>query len=119
MTTTAIALSLRRTLAAPGGARALVERLRAPTVGLMVLGIGVLVTVAYLLLVNDTATRGLSLETYERQIRQLKDDTRQLEVDLANLQSFATVTRTSQALELTQQISPEFVVVPDGHVAVR
>lgn len=118
MTTTAIALSLRRT-ASPRGARALVERLRAPQVGLLVLVLGVLVTVAYLLLVNDTATRGLSLETYERQIRQLKEDTRQLEVDLANLQSFATVTRTSQALELTQQISPEFVVVPDGHVAVR
>lgn len=94
-------------------------RFREPRLGLAVLAIGVLVTVAYLLLVNDTATRGLSLESIEQERRQLAEETRQLEVDLANLQSFATVERAGQALDLTARVTPEFLVVPDGRVAVR
>lgn len=83
------------------------------------LGLASLGAVAYLLLVNDTATIGLSMKSAERELATLQEETRQLEITLANLQSFSTVERTGRALDLTEQVSAEFLTIPDENVAVR
>lgn len=93
--------------------------IRRPGWAWLTLGFGVVLCVAYLLLVNSTATIGLSTKAIDREIASLHEETRQLEIELANLQSFATIERTGKALELTQQITPEFVTSPDDNVALR
>lgn len=115
------ALGLQRSLASetyrrPRGIVAVLQR---PTWALIFLGLGILMAVAYLLLVNDTATTGLSMKSYENQITQLKEDSRQMEIELANLQSFSNIERAGKALQLTEVVTPDFVAAPDDSVAVR
>lgn len=83
------------------------------------LGFGLILCVAYLLLVNDSATVGLSTKSIEREIRQLREENRQLEITVANLQSFAVIERVGKSLELTEHATPEFLVQPSDSVAVR
>ncbi|MBI3115421.1 MAG: hypothetical protein HYZ09_02935 [Candidatus Kerfeldbacteria bacterium] len=96
-----------------------VAALQQPRWALVLLAIGLAMAVVYLLLVNHTATSGLAMETLESEIASLEEETRQLEIDLANLQSFATIERTGQALDLTEVVTPEFLVAPGDTFAVR
>ncbi len=115
------ALRLQRTLTAeafrrPRGMLATAQR---PTWALVFIGVGTVLALAYLLLVNDTATTGLAMKSYENQITELKEESRQLEIEVANLQSFSNIERAGRALELTEVVTPEFVAAPDENVAVR
>lgn len=96
----------------------LLSTLRQPRGAFATLGLGVLLIFGYLIMVNDTATLGLSTAKVQQDLKKLQAETKQLEIELANVQSFATLERTGRSLELTIQATPEFVV-PSGSVAVR
>lgn len=117
--TTPTTTYLHRSLATVSQRRVGLGRLTEPGWAFLLLGLGLALCVGYLLVVNDAATTGLSLRGYEQEIAALNEETRQLEIELANLQSFATIERTGRVLELTERASPDFVVAPDEDVAVR
>lgn len=117
--TTALRLQRTLTAAAFRRPRGMLAAWPRPTWALVFIGVGAVLALAYLLLVNDTATTGLAMKSYENQIAELKEESRQLEIELANLQSFSNIERAGRALELTEVVTPEFVAAPDENVAVR
>lgn len=68
----------------------------------------VLVGIAYLFQVNDTATKGYEIKVIERRLAELREGVKRLELEAAALKSIQTIEQEVEFLNLIPSISVSY-----------
>ncbi len=84
---------------------------------LIMIGLAVVGSLAYLIIINRVATSGFEIKALEQKVESLKQINRKLQLEATGLQSLTKVEASAQALGLTEVAQVEYLPATGGAVA--
>ena len=84
---------------------------------LIMIGLAVVGSLSYLIIINRVATSGFEIKALEQKVETLKQTNRKLQLEATELQSLTKVESSAQALGLTEVAQVEYLPTTGGAVA--